>query len=107
MSVQSVPQYSASDLSLQVFTNAQQRQFVTNLLNDIVTLRNAVDALVTIVNANRALYNAHTHQCDGSEAATYYCFGPVTNAASEVAPSAGTASVQAVGVAPSTVKVTV
>lgn len=79
------------------FANKAEKDALQALLQDVVDLRNAVDALVTVINANRALYNAHTHAGDGAQAGAFFTGTPVTDATTGSV-QAGTASTQSVGV---------
>jgi hypothetical protein len=81
------------------FNDTLQRQYLANLERDLLTLRNAVDALVTAFNEQVTLFNAHTHSL-GSSA---YSSIPTSNACTV---SGGTTAQGVAGVAPSTIVTT-
>jgi len=68
-----------------------------DVLHGVITTVNALAVaysdLATKYNAARALYNAHTHGCNGAEVGDYNCSAPVTTAQ-----SAGAAPGEAVSV---------
>lgn len=52
-----------------------------------------LDALTALVNDLKAKFNAHTHNADGSQAASYFTSPPRTDAATVTAGTAGTTAV--------------
>ena len=86
------------------FRDAGQQAFVQGLVRDLITTRNALDALTTAFNALVTLYNAHTHGADGSEAGAYFTSKPQTDTET-VSQVAETASAGTAGVAPASVVV--
>lgn len=85
MSAQTVPisppesKVAVSDSTLY---NRDARSVLENIVRDIVILRNAVDAIVTVMNANKTLFDNHTHKGDGAQSGTYNTTKPDATASS-------------------------
>lgn len=64
---------NSSFLGATSFNDKAAQEWAKNVVAELQRLRNVVDSLVTVSNANMVLINSHTHACNGAQAGAYNC----------------------------------